>query len=254
MKKRGPKAIDRAHAKRVGARLARAIPDPICELRFESPWQLLVSTMLAAQSTDATVNKVAPDLFRAYPTPRALADAPQEDVERLVYSTGFFRQKTKAIQAASRKLVEAFDSVVPRDIDELVTLPGVARKTANVVIGVAYGIATGIAVDTHVCRVARRLELTTETDPDKVEAELVASYPRKDWIAVTHRMVLHGRYVCLAKEPACESCPLNELCPASEKKPKGRWGARADAERALVDAKLGRSAAPSIEETIDAPA
>lgn len=236
-----PRPVDAEHARRVGDRLARAIPEPLCELRFESPWQLLVATILAAQSTDATVNKVTPVLFRAYPTPEALASAPPEDVQRIVFSTGFFRNKTKAIQAASRRLVDAFGSVVPSTLEELVTLPGVARKTANVVIGIAYAVPTGIAVDTHVGRVSRRTELSFQNDPDKVEADLSAVFPKDEWIAITHRLVLHGRYVCFSQTPACEACPLNELCPAAEKPPAGTWEERAAAERTLVESKLART-------------
>jgi adenine-specific DNA glycosylase len=166
-------------------------------------------------------------------------------VQRIVFSTGFFRNKTKAIQAASRRLVDAFGSVVPRDIDELVTLPGVARKTANVVIGIAYGLPSGIAVDTHVGRVSRRTELTFQADPDKVEADLSAVFPKDEWIAITHRLVLHGRYVCLSQDPTCEACPLNEICPAAEKPPNGTWEERAAAEKTFVEEKLARTFAPS---------
>ncbi len=202
------------------------MPEPRVELAFETPWQLLVATILSAQSTDRTINRVTPDLFRRWPTPEALGRARQEAVEKVVKPTGFFRNKAKAIREASRKLAEDFGGEVPRTIEELTTLPGVARKTANVVIGSAYGVPTGIVVDTHVGRVARRLELTEETDPVKVERDLCALFPKKAWIDMGHRFVLHGRYVCTSKKPDCAHCPVNELCPSRQAEPVGKWHER----------------------------
>ncbi len=225
-------------------RLARAIPRPECELDFASPWQLLVATILSAQSTDRTVNRVTPALFARYATPAALAAAPPGDVEALVKSTGFFRNKAKAIQGASRVLVEQHGGEVPRDLERLVELPGVARKTANVVLGTALGVNSGITVDTHAGRVARRLELSDEQDPVKVERDLCAVFPRRSWADTGHRLVLHGRYVCVARKPRCAACPLNELCPAREADPEGGWTARAAAEAQLVAAR-GEAPDPS---------
>lgn len=210
------------------------MPEPICELDHQDAWQLLIATILSAQSTDKMVNAVTPELFRHYPTPLALAQAPIADVERLIKSTGFFRNKAKSIIGASAQIVEQHDGVVPRSLDELVKLPGVARKTANVVLGTAYRIPTGIVIDTHAGRVARRLALTAETDPKKVERDLMALWPKTAWIDMGHRFVLHGRYVCTSQKPACPACPLHELCPAAEGRKHGRWGARADLEGAVV--------------------
>ena len=221
-------------AKEIRRRMKRALPEPRVELDFDDAWQLLVATMLAAQSTDRTVNTVTPELFRRWPTPEALGDATQEDVEKVVKRTGFFRNKAKAIRTASKKLAEDFGGVVPKTLEELTTLPGVARKTANVVIGSAYGVPTGFIVDTHVGRVSRRLELTAQKDPVKVEQDLSRLFPKRDWIDMGHRLVLHGRYVCTSKSPRCSECPLNEVCPSAEAKPRGRWTQRADAEREEV--------------------
>ncbi|MCA9518032.1 MAG: endonuclease III [Myxococcales bacterium] len=221
-------------AAEVEERLAKALPTPVVELDFDDAWQLLVATMLAAQSTDKLVNTVTPKLFARWATPAALAAADLEEVEQVVRSTGYYRQKAKAIVTAAQKLVADFDGVVPRDIDALVTLPGVARKTANVVIGCAYGLPTGVVVDTHVTRVSERLGLSTEKKSDQVEAELMRLFPRDAWIAMSHRLVLFGRYLCKAKSPQCASCPLNELCRAREAEPVGPWEARADALGALV--------------------
>lgn len=222
----------------VKKRLARAIPEPVVELDHASAWQLLIATILSAQSTDKKINEVTPGLFARWPTPAALGAADQAEVEVVVKPTGFFRNKAKAIIAASREIAERFGGEVPRTLDELRTLPGVARKTANVVLGSAYGIPSGVVVDTHVTRVARRLELALESDPVKIEVELMELFPKRDWIAMGHRLVLHGRYVCKAKQPRCERCPLNEICAAAEKPPElARWAERADWERRLVEAR-----------------
>ena len=218
-------------------RLARAMPEPRCELDHADPWQLLVATILSAQSTDRAVNRVTPALFARYPTPATLAAADRAAVEALIRPTGFFRNKAKAICEASRLLVERHGAAVPRSLDELVELPGVARKTANVVLGVAYGIASGIAVDTHASRVSQRLGLTREQDPVRIESDLCALLPRRSWIDTTHRLILHGRYLCTSRAPACAQCPLNELCPAALTPAIGPWTGRADAERKRVESR-----------------
>ncbi len=225
------------HLRDLRQRLAKAIPEPQCELDHSSPWQLLVATILSAQSTDRRVNLVTPELFRALPTPEALAGAPRAMVEGLVRSTGFFRNKAKNIQAMSRALVDHHGGEVPREMDALVELPGVARKTANVVLGTAFGIASGIVVDTHVGRVARRLGLSDHENPVKVERDLCAVFPETSWVDLGHRLVLHGRYVCLARKPRCARCALNELCPAREAEPEGRWTARASYEQRRVESR-----------------
>ncbi len=222
-------------------RLARAQPEPKCELDHDNAWQLLVATILSAQSTDRGVNKVTPTLFAKYPTPAALAAASQQDVEAIVKPTGFFRNKAKSIRETSRRVAEDHGGEVPRTLEELTELPGVARKTANVVLGTAYRIASGMTIDTHAGRVSRRLGLTKESDPVKVERDLCALFPKASWIDMGHRFVLHGRYVCLATKPRCKHCPLNELCPVREAEPEGRWMARADSERELIDSR-GQSA------------
>jgi len=219
----------KAHAKEVSSRLERAIPTPHVELKFDSPWQLLVATILSAQSTDKRVNMVMPDLLRQWPSPAALAKAAQEDVEKVITSTGFFRNKAKSIRGMSAMLVERFGGEVPRTLEAMLELPGVARKTANVVLGAAYGVGAGITVDVHASRVSQRLGLTREKVPEKIEQALCALFPAKEWIRVGHRLVLFGRYVCTARNPACERCPLNEPCPSREADPKGRWTERADA-------------------------
>ena len=215
-------------------RLAVAIPAPECELAHESPWQLLIATILSAQSTDRTVNSVTPDLCRRWPTPQALAAAPREEVERAVHRTGFFRNKSKAIQACSLEIAERHGGEVPRTMEALVELPGVARKTANVVLGTAFGIASGVVVDTHVIRVSNRLGFTRSEKPEVIEQDLCRLLPRSEWTDGGHRLLLHGRYVCLAKTPDCEQCPLNELCPSREREPSGTWQQRAEREAALM--------------------
>ncbi len=230
-------------AREVARRLARAVPTTRPELWHRNPWELLVATILSAQSTDRTVNKVVPKLFARYPTPRALAEAPIEELEELVRSTGYFRQKARRIREVSRLLVERHGGEVPADMESLTALPGVARKTANVVLGAAFGVSSGIVVDTHVGRVARRLRFTVEKNPVKVERDLCALFPRRQWVAVSHRLVLHGRYVCVARKPACSRCPLNELCPSAEDAPRGVWTERAAWERERVLAGRRRSGA-----------
>lgn len=229
-------------ADEVRKRLARAIPNPVVELDHRSPWQLLIATILSAQSTDKKINEVTPVLFSRWPTPEALASADPAEVEAVVKPTGFFRNKAKAIMGASRVLVERFEGEVPRTLEELVTLPGVARKTANVVLGSAFGIPSGIVVDTHVTRVSRRLELAVAKTPAAIEAELTALFPKESWIEMGHRLVLHGRYVCKAKRPMCARCPLNEICAAAEAEPEiPKWTERAEWERRLVESRGAES-------------
>jgi endonuclease-3 len=220
----------------VRKRLTRAMPEPQCELDFQDPWQLLISTILSAQSTDKMVNRVVPKLFSRYPNPRALGAARLPTIEGLIKPTGFFRNKAKAIRGASQIIAERHGGQVPQSMEALCELPGVARKTANVVLGTAYGIASGITVDTHAGRVSRRLELTAEKDPPKVERDLCALFPARAWVDMGHRLVLHGRYICQSKRPQCAPCPLHELCPAAGETPQGRWTKRAEAEGAIVRA------------------
>jgi endonuclease III len=216
-----------ADSKDVLQRLQTAIPQPRCELDHKDAWTLLVATILSAQSTDRTVNTVTPVLFAKWPTPEALATAAREEVEAVVHRTGFFRNKAKAIQNASLLIHTQHGGQVPKDLPTLVQLPGVARKTANVVLGVAYRIAAGIVVDTHVTRVSQRLLLSTANTADKVEAELCQHFPKEQWIDIGHRLLLLGRYLCLAKGPDCAQCPLAELCPSRQAEPAGSWQQRA---------------------------
>jgi endonuclease-3 len=197
----------------VEAILARAYPEARCELAFRNPYELLVATILSAQCTDARVNQVTPAFFARFPDARALAQASQEEVEQLIKPTGFFRNKAKALLGMAKALVERHGGEVPREMEALVQLPGVGRKTANVVLGTAFGLATGIVVDTHVARVSRRLGLVSSQDPEKIEQELMALFPPTSWVALGHRLILHGRYVCQARKPKCTACPLSELCP-----------------------------------------
>jgi endonuclease-3 len=229
-----PKA-PRSDPKAIAERLSLAIPEPRCELTFRDGFQLLIATILSAQSTDKAVNAVTPTLFVRYPTPRALASAALEELEVIIKRTGFFRAKSKSIRGAAQKLVEDFGGEVPRTLEQLTTLPGVARKTANVVLGTAYGIASGFVVDTHIARVSQRLGLTRETEPAKIERDLSALFLQKDWVDLGHRILLHGRYTCLARAPKCAECPLNELCPSRlTDKPEQSWKERAQAETQRV--------------------
>lgn len=215
-------------------RLAAAIPEPRCELRFRDPWTLLIATILSAQSTDRTVNTVTPLLFEKWPTPLALATAPRAEVEEVVHRTGFFRNKTKAIQGASRELHERHGGQVPNDMDALLALPGVARKTANLVLGVAFGVASGVVVDTHVMRVSRRLGLSSHATAEKVEQDLCRQFERHHWIELGHRLLLLGRYVCFAKGPDCEQCPLADICSSRAANGDGTWQQRAEHVRQVI--------------------
>lgn len=206
-------AARRARAARIADRLAEAYPAATCSLEFASPFQLLVATILSAQCTDKRVNAVTGPLFRRWPDPASLAAARPRDLEGVIRTTGFFRAKAKNILGCCRALLERHGAAVPRTLDELVRLPGVGRKTANVVLGSAFGEAAGVVVDTHVGRISRRLGLTRHADPVKAERDLAALLPRHHWIAFSHRVIEHGRTVCTARSPRCEACPLADLCP-----------------------------------------
>lgn len=225
---------DKKRARAIAKRLKQAILTPVVELDFDDPWQLLIATILSAQSTDKIVNRVAPGLFERFPNPAALADANPTEVEDLIHATGFFRNKTKSIQGASRHLVEHHDGEVPQTLAELIKLPGVARKTANVVLSKCFGKAEGVIVDVHCGRVSRRLGFTEHKEAVKVERDLMGLVPEKDWIGVGQRFVLHGRYICVARKPRCSRCPIAELCPSAEAKPEGKWAERAEAENDFV--------------------
>ncbi len=196
-------------------RLKRLYPDARCALDYRNPYELLVATILSAQCTDARVNQVTPDLFRRYPDPAALAQARQAELERMIQSTGFFRNKARNLIAMAQALVAEHRGEVPRSMAALCALPGVGRKTANVVLGNAFGINAGITVDTHVTRLARLLRLTRHEDPLKIEQDLMKLVPRKDWALVSHLLILHGRNVCIARRPRCGECVLAGLCPSA---------------------------------------
>jgi endonuclease III len=200
-------------AGRVTRALDRLYPDAHCALHHRDAYELLVATILSAQCTDARVNLVTPDLFARYPDARSLAVADQEDVEKLIHSTGFFRAKAKNLIGMAKRLVDRHGGEVPRDLDALTALPGVGRKTAHVVLGNAFGIASGVVVDTHVKRLAFRLDLTDSTDPDVIEEDLAGLVPRSKWIMLSHWLIEHGRRTCAALRPRCDACPLDRLCP-----------------------------------------
>jgi endonuclease-3 len=197
--------------------LRREYPRSRTALEFQTPLQILVATILAAQCTDERVNKVTPALFRKYPTAAAFAAADPEELEAEIRSTGFFRNKTKNIIGAARKIVADFGGEVPANMADLITLPGVARKTANIVLSSGYGIAEGIAVDTHVKRLSGRLGLSRQQDPEKIEQDLLKLVPRKDWLDFNYMLVNHGRKICQARQPRCPECPLRRLCPSAVK-------------------------------------
>ena len=196
-------------------RLKAAYPDAACALRHEDPFQLLVATILSAQCTDERVNKVTPALFARYPDAQAMKDAPVEDLEELIRTTGFYHNKTKSLLGASRRLAETHAGRVPSTMEELLTLPGVARKTANVVLGTGYGIAVGVVVDTHVYRLSRRLGLTKSATPSDIEQDLMRIVPREEWILFAHLLIHHGRRICIARKPRCALCPVRDLCPSA---------------------------------------
>ena len=203
---------------RVGALIARlkaAYPDAACALRHEDPFQLLVATILSAQCTDERVNKVTPALFARFPDAASMKDADVLELENLVRTTGFYHNKTKSLLGASRRIVETYGGTVPASMEDLLTLPGVARKTANVVLGVGYGIAAGVVVDTHVDRLSHRLGLTRSETPVQIEQDLMKIVPRSEWILFAHLLILHGRRVCIARKPKCGPCPVQKLCPSA---------------------------------------
>jgi endonuclease III len=197
--------------------LDAAYPNATCELRFENPFQLLIATILSAQCTDAVVNTVTKTLFAKYPTPKALAYANPAEIQQEIRPTGFFRNKTKSIMGASKKLIEEFGGEVPRTMEQLLTIPGAARKTANVVLGTAFGIALGVVVDTHVQRLSQRLDLTKNTDPKKIEQDLMKVVPQDRWIRFSHQLIWHGRRVCVARKPRCIDCNLVGICYSKDK-------------------------------------
>jgi len=227
-------------------RLRAAHPDAACALTHRNPFELLVATVLSAQCTDVRVNLVTPGLFKRYPDPESMRQASQEDLEEIIRSTGFFRNKSKAIRAASQRLVEEFGGEVPRSMEELLRLPGVARKTASVVLGVAYGIAEGVVVDTHVQRVSRRLGLSRGRGPSEVERDLMRILPRERWIEFAHLLIFHGRRICQARKPRCPECPVNDLCPSARYFLSGKvppWERRGSAPEKRAKGKKGKARA-----------
>jgi endonuclease III len=208
-----PSTQSRTQARRVCAGLERAYPEAFCALIHTNPYQLLVATILSAQCTDVRVNMVTPELFRRYPDPASLASAEPAELEALIRSTGFFRAKARNLMAMASQVVAEHHGEIPRELDALTSLAGVGRKTANVVLGTAFGIAKGIVVDTHVKRLARRLGLTSKTSPEQIELELMQVIPQSQWVDLSHRLIQHGRRVCLARRPRCEDCALASICP-----------------------------------------
>jgi endonuclease-3 len=199
------------------AKLDEAYPAATCELKHENAFQLLISTILSAQCTDVRVNQVAEFIYKKYPTPEAFAHANPAELEQHIRPTGFFRNKTKSIMGASKAILENFGGQVPRTMEEMLTLPGAARKTANVVLGTAFGIASGIVVDTHVIRIANRLDLTRNEDPKKIEQDLMQVIPKEKWIVFSHQVIWHGRRVCHARKPKCVECNLEKICHSKDK-------------------------------------
>jgi endonuclease III len=214
-----PKTAAERHArlKKILATLDKMYPAATCALHHDNAWELLVATILSAQCTDKRVNMVTPGLFRKYPTVRDFANAKQEELAQDVRSTGFFNNKARSVIGAARKILGEFGGEVPRDIDQLLTVPGAARKTANVVLGTAFGIASGVVVDTHVQRIARRLDLTKEADAGKIEKDLMKTIPKEKWILFSHQIIHHGRALCVARNPKCAECALAPLCYAPDK-------------------------------------
>jgi endonuclease-3 len=212
---RESKKARKERADQIFTLLEAEYPDAHCELDYQNPYQLAVATILSAQTTDVTVNEVTPALFRKYPNATALAAAEQTDVEPIIHRTGFFRNKAKNIIGFAREVVSEHDGQVPRSIAELSALPGVGRKTANVILGNAFGIDEGVVVDTHVNRLSNRLRFTTEETPEKIEQDLMALFPKERWTMLSHLLIWHGRRVCDARCPRCEACIVSHLCPSS---------------------------------------
>jgi endonuclease III len=216
--KRPKTAAERkARVAEILAGLDRMYPNATCALLHSSPWELLVATILSAQCTDKRVNEVTPGLFAKYPTPQDFAAVRPEVLAQDIRSTGFFNNKAKSIVGAAKRVIAEFGGQVPRTIDEMLSIPGAARKTANVVLGTAYGVASGVVVDTHVQRIAGRLDLTRHTDPVKIEQDLMKIVPKEKWILFSHQVILHGRALCVARKPKCAECQLNSLCYAKDK-------------------------------------
>jgi endonuclease III len=223
--KKGPRLPPLPRGARTRAKLTyerlRELYPAVTELAHRDPFQLLIATILSAQTTDRSVNSITPELFNRYPTPADLAAADPAVVQELIKPTGFFRLKTGRIIGASRKLVELFGGEVPGNIEDLVKLPGIGRKTANVILGVGFGVP-GFAVDTHVTRLTNRLKLVSTKDPVKIERQVCSIVPKEEWTGLSLRLILHGRRICIARRPRCEECILNDFCPSSRTRPKGR--------------------------------
>lgn len=202
-------------ARKTFALLKKAHPDAHCELLHHNPFELLVATVLSAQSTDVAVNKVTPILFARWPTPQELSRAPAQEVETILSKLGMFRQKTRNILALAQQLTAEHDGQVPRTLEQLISLPGVGRKTANVVLGVAFGAPEGVVVDTHVQRISQRLGWTQNDKPDKIEGDLMTLFSRRSWDPLSHTLIFHGRRICTARKPACAACPIAERCPSA---------------------------------------
>jgi endonuclease III len=212
-----PAGTDPQRVAAILAKLDEAYPNAICELKYKNAFQLLIATILSAQCTDVRVNQVTETLFKKYPDPKAFAYATPSELEQEIRPTGFFRNKTKSVMGASKAIIEKFGGEVPRTMEEILTLPGVARKTANVVLGTAYGISSGVVVDTHVQRIANRLDLTGNEDPKKIEQDLMQVIPKDKWILFSHQIIWHGRRICQARKPKCAECNLESLCYAKDK-------------------------------------
>lgn len=206
----------KAHAAEIHRRLLALYPDAHCELDYRNPYELAVATILSAQCTDKRVNMVTPELFRRWPDAAALAEAPREEIEQVIQSTGFYRNKAKSLSGFATQVMERHGGDVPADMDALVVLPGIGRKTANVVLGNAFGINEGVVVDTHVQRLSRRFGLTKESDPVKVERALIPLFPRESWTMLSHLMIWHGRRTCDARKPKCNACALADICPSAD--------------------------------------
>jgi endonuclease-3 len=219
--------VDPEQVRRTYAQLRERYPDAHCELDHRNAFQLVVATVLSAQSTDVMVNKVTPELFRRWPTPQSLAEADPAEVQQALSKIGMYRQKTKSVIGLSKKLVSDHAGEVPRTLAELVLLPGVGRKTANVVLGVAFGTPEGVVVDTHVQRISQRLGWTRQTEPPEIEGDLMALFPQSDWDMLSHTLIFHGRRTCSARKPACAACPVSAECPSAfEAEDVGRKKAR----------------------------
>lgn len=207
----------KARIERILAELDHLFPKATCALTHTSPWQLLVATILSAQCTDERVNKVTPELFKKYPTMEDFANASQEEMAQDIRSTGFFNNKARSVIGAAKKILDDYKGQVPRTMDELLSVPGAARKTANVVLGTAYGISSGVVVDTHVQRISQRLDLTKNEEPVKIEQDLMKVVPEEKWVLFSHQVIHFGRQICIARKPRCASCPLDPVCYAKDK-------------------------------------